>query len=249
MHRYMVGITPMTIPLIAFDLDGTLADTESLAIPGAIAVLKEQYGVEIPLEHWMSHYHGMAGQPLLTRIEADYGVHIDWQDFLANRRKRLPLDFAHGVKPAPRVLETLAALEARGQAMAICSNSMADRIAMTLEKMHGQAEAHVHLPTLFGGKAFAAVDNPNLTPKPAPDVYLAAAKQFGADPALCVAVEDSATGATSALAAGFTTIGYVGLANHPELEATKLAAAGVTRIMLHWDEFIPLIDALTESRR
>jgi beta-phosphoglucomutase-like phosphatase (HAD superfamily) len=239
----------MTIPLIAFDLDGTLADTESIAIPGAIAVLSEQYGLDIPLEHWMAHYHGMAGQPLLKKIHEDYGVEIDWQDFLANRRKRLPIDFAGGVKSAPGVLETLAALAERGQTMAICSNSMADRIAMTLEKMQGQPEAHVHLPTLFGGKAFAAVDNPDLNPKPAPDVYLAAAKASGVDPTLCVAVEDSATGATSALAAGFTTIGYVGLASHPELEATKLAAAGVKRIMRHWDEFIPMLDALGDSRR
>jgi beta-phosphoglucomutase-like phosphatase (HAD superfamily) len=42
--------------------------------------------------------------------------------------------------------------------------------------------------------------------KPAPDPYLAAAALVGADPARCVAIEDSPTGAASALAAGCRTV-------------------------------------------
>jgi HAD superfamily hydrolase (TIGR01509 family) len=42
--------------------------------------------------------------------------------------------------------------------------------------------------------------------KPSPDVYLEAARRLGVDPAACAAVEDSANGARSALAAGMTTV-------------------------------------------
>jgi HAD superfamily hydrolase (TIGR01509 family) len=43
-------------------------------------------------------------------------------------------------------------------------------------------------------------------PKPAPDVYVAAAEAIGAEPGECVALEDSETGVTAAKAAGMTVI-------------------------------------------
>jgi beta-phosphoglucomutase-like phosphatase (HAD superfamily) len=44
-------------------------------------------------------------------------------------------------------------------------------------------------------------------PKPAPDVYIAVAGALGADPAACVALEDSATGVAAARAAGMRVVG------------------------------------------
>jgi len=45
--------------------------------------------------------------------------------------------------------------------------------------------------------------------KPAPDVYLEAARQLGADPSRCVVLEDSRNGIIAAKAAGMACIGYV----------------------------------------
>ena len=45
--------------------------------------------------------------------------------------------------------------------------------------------------------------------KPAPDIYLAAAKRLGVAPQFCLAVEDSATGLQSALSAGMATAAVV----------------------------------------
>ena len=45
-------------------------------------------------------------------------------------------------------------------------------------------------------------------PKPAPDLYLHAARQLGADPARAVVIEDSPTGARAARAAGMRCFGY-----------------------------------------
>ena len=51
------------------------------------------------------------------------------------------------------------------------------------------------------------------SPKPAPDLYLQACKMLDVDPQTAVAFEDSATGATSARAAGLKVVGVPSLAN------------------------------------
>jgi beta-phosphoglucomutase-like phosphatase (HAD superfamily) len=53
-------------------------------------------------------------------------------------------------------------------------------------------------------------DDPRLKhPKPAPDIYLLAASELGADPSACLVVEDSINGLRAGLAAGMHTIALV----------------------------------------
>ena len=59
--------------------------------------------------------------------------------------------------------------------------------------------------------------------KPAPDVYLEAARRLSSDPALCVAVEDSANGVRAAAAAGMRVIAIPNRAFPPEDDALALA--------------------------
>jgi HAD superfamily hydrolase (TIGR01509 family) len=63
--------------------------------------------------------------------------------------------------------------------------------------------------------------------KPAPDVYLEAARQLGVDPGRCVAVEDSASGLRAAHAAGLTVIAVPNPHYPPDAEALALAAVSV----------------------
>jgi HAD superfamily hydrolase (TIGR01509 family) len=60
--------------------------------------------------------------------------------------------------------------------------------------------------------------------KPAPDVYLAAARGLGVAPDRCVAVEDSAAGIRSAHAAGTAVVAIPNRAYPPDDEAVGLAA-------------------------
>jgi HAD superfamily hydrolase (TIGR01509 family) len=60
--------------------------------------------------------------------------------------------------------------------------------------------------------------------KPAPDVYLFAARQLGAEPSACLVVEDTPPGVQAGVAAGMTVFGYC--AHTPE---QKLKAAGAHR--------------------
>ena len=56
-------------------------------------------------------------------------------------------------------------------------------------------------------------------PKPDPGLYLYAAHALGADPAHCVVIEDSPTGARAARAAGMRCLGYAPQGAHPRLAA------------------------------
>src|SRR5205814_10507413 len=62
--------------------------------------------------------------------------------------------------------------------------------------------------------------------KPAPDLFLHAAKQMGARPADCTVIEDSVAGITAAVAAGMTAIGFTAASHCNQDTAPKLAAAG-----------------------
>ena len=66
--------------------------------------------------------------------------------------------------------------------------------------------------------------------KPAPDVYLEAARRLGVDPARCVAVEDSSNGLRSAHAAGMAVIAVPNRAYPPAPDALALADATVDRV-------------------
>jgi beta-phosphoglucomutase-like phosphatase (HAD superfamily) len=62
-------------------------------------------------------------------------------------------------------------------------------------------------------------------PKPAPDVYLHAARVMGVEPARCAVVEDTPTGVKAGVAAGMTVFGYVA---GPQSDAKTLQALGAT---------------------
>ena len=112
----------------------------------------------------------------------------------------------------PGVAALLARLDAEGIPFAVGSNGRGAKMEATLGQ-HPKIRARLE-GLLFSGQDLGC-------PKPAPDLYLHAARALGADPARCVGIEDSATGARAAKAAGMRCLGYV-----PQGENPRLAAAG-----------------------
>ena len=235
---------PNTIQLIAFDLDGTLANTEALSLPSAVETMR-QLGVPVTLEYWYEHLHGLAGQALMDTIQAQFGVTVNFQEYLAHRSDMVPQMFANGVQPAPGMLQALRHLVAAGHQVCVCSNSMPERIGITLLQITGQHSAGINLANLFEGHIYSATGSKGEgNAKPAPDVYLKAAQAYRAAPNRCIAVEDSPVGVTSAVAAGFTCLGYTGLSHKGEADARSLEEAGAHHTFHHWDDFIPLLATL-----
>lgn len=108
--------------------------------------------------------------------------------------------------------------------MAVASSSSRKNIEMCLQSLQIQHFFEV----LFSAEQVAR-------PKPAPDVFLAAAAAMDASPETCVVVEDSTNGTRAAKAAGMRCIGF----DNPDSPGQSLDAADV-RI----DHFAQLLDIL-----
>ena len=98
----------------------------------------------------------------------------------------------------PFIRTALEELRRRGHPMAVASQSPLARVRFSLEA--------TGLDGFFGDRVY--VTSMVARPKPAPDIYLHAAKALSTPPADCVVIEDSPAGAASARAAGFRVIGY-----------------------------------------
>ncbi len=226
--------------LLAFDLDGTLANTESISIPSMLRFLPE-YGIHLTPEAWYATYHGMSGQSLLDKLNAAFGTQMVWSEFYPRRYAHIARVFREdGVEPAPGMLQMVRRLAAAGHQMCIVSNSSPERVALTLEVVKGQRAAGLMLPQMFAGHVVSATDpaHPTRRAKPEPDSYLAAAEKYKCAPAQCVALEDSVVGVTAAVRAGFTVWGYAGLGHAPAQTAEALREAGAHRVLTHWDEMV-----------
>ncbi|AOK30473.1 MULTISPECIES: HAD family hydrolase [Burkholderia] len=84
------------------------------------------------------------------------------------------------------------------------------------------------LKRFFGDRLFCA--DSVARPKPAPDVYLAAAQALDVAPRQCLVVEDSAAGVTAALAAGMTVLGFIGGGHASAAQVDALRVIGARRV-------------------
>jgi HAD superfamily hydrolase (TIGR01509 family) len=115
------------------------------------------------------------------------------------------------VEPVPGAVAAVRAVVAAGIPVAVASNSARTELAAKLVRLG--------LDGVFAGRVFSFEDVAR--PKPAGDIYRAAAAACGAAPEACVVVEDSLIGVRAGLAAGCRVLGFA-----RELDASVLAAVG-----------------------
>lgn len=113
------------------------------------------------------------------------------------------------LEPFPDALETLAELRARGIPVAVASSSPRERLDRTL--------AHVNL-SFSVSVAGDEIEHG----KPAPDMFLEAARRLDVPAERCVVVEDSAPGVQAGIAAGMPTLGVCRVPGTPLTGATEV---------------------------
>jgi HAD superfamily hydrolase (TIGR01509 family) len=200
---------------VIFDCDGVLVDSEPIVHRVLNRVLNE-LGIDITLEESTKWFLGRAVRDELGNIEARLGKPLP-RNFLSEWFVRRDAALIEELEAVPHIRQAVEAIKARG--MPVCVASGADRVKVKLQLKHTDLiglftddDAREHI--------FSATEVEHS--KPAPDVYLLAARTMGVDPARCAVVEDSPTGATAGVAAGMTVFGYTA-----RTDAHALGAAGV----------------------
>lgn len=195
---------------VLFDCDGVLADTEALH-DRLVAEEITGLGWAITPEECAKRFRGLAWDAMRPIIEARLGPDSVPASFHRDIVRRVLHALEQETLPVPGSQAAIAAIQAAGIPVAVASNSSRAELATKLRRL-GLAET-------FRGRAFSVDDVDR--PKPAPDMYRAAAAACGADPHRCVVVEDSVAGARAGIAAGCRVLGFA-----PGLPGAALAAVG-----------------------
>lgn len=199
----------MTVRAVIFDCDGVLVDSEPASFD-LLADDLERYGLHLPREEMEHLFLGGTIAGVHAKARA-LGAALP-EDWVAEFYERLYARLAEGIPLMSGVLALLDALDAAAIPYAVGSNGSDRKMQVTL----GQ---HPGLLARFGGRLFSGQTLG--APKPAPDLYLHAARALGHPPDACAVIEDSPTGARAAAAAGIRCFGYA-----PQRGGSALAAEG-----------------------
>jgi len=182
-------------PLVIFDCDGVLVDSETVSIRVLLDGLRSK-GLDMDEADAHRHFLGRSLGTVTKTIREEFGIEAD-EAFLEDMRHALYARFRAELQPMPGIAETLDALCFR---RCVASSSQPERIRLSLS-LTGLIDKFE--PNIFSAAMVARG-------KPAPDLFLHAASQMGADPRNCIVVEDSPAGIEAGHRAGMAVFAFVG---------------------------------------
>jgi HAD superfamily hydrolase (TIGR01509 family) len=213
--------------LVIFDCDGVLVDSERLTVGVEARLLTElgwPHTVEQVVERWM----GRTSSYQLGEIEARLGREA-MLSFDARSGEELLQAFERELRAVEGIEQVVERLQAAGISTCVASSGTHKKMRHTL--------GLTGLYDIFEGRIYSATEVAH--GKPAPDLFLHAARQMGVRPSGCVVVEDSVYGVRAARAAGMTAYGFAGGLTPAE----ALVAEGA--VVFH--EMAELVDVLAHS--
>jgi HAD superfamily hydrolase (TIGR01509 family) len=202
--------------VVIFDCNGVLVDSEALST----SIVSQEFiraGFALTPDIVARYFTGRRPADMFAEVEMAAG-------------RKLPPDFAATVAAATlrRFREELRATKHAAYALSwlrgpkcVASSSSHDRIRVSLES--------TELIRFFEPNLFSANDVRN--GKPAPDLFLHAAKMMCVEPRACIVVEDSPVGVAAGVAAGMTVIGFVGGSHAGSKLGTHLGTSGASAVI------------------
>ncbi|MFM0338230.1 HAD family hydrolase [Paraburkholderia fungorum] len=213
------------------DCDGVLIDSEAVAARMLVHELEARWP-DADVEPVVLPLLGLRIEKVLEGTASQLGKSLTADDIDSIRSA---VEAAAMQAPAVEGIE--AALVQVPLTKACASNSFRPYVESVL--------ARTGLVRFFGDRLFCADAVPN--PKPAPDVYLAAAERLGLAPTACLVVEDSVTGVTAASAAGMTVLGFIGGGHASDAQIDALHAAGARHVFDDMQQLPELVAQWTLS--
>jgi HAD superfamily hydrolase (TIGR01509 family) len=236
--------------MVLFDHDGTVVDSETIALKSAWRLTNE-VAREFPgaqhyeLDEFVKSFAGKPYREILKKIYADSVTTLNERDIarlVAQEEKRAIERLSVEAKATEGTPTVLSYLRDDGFEYALVSNSSLQRLSACLTA----ATLTDYFPS---EQIFSAHDSlPVPRPKPLPDIYLHAVKCLDTNVSDCVAVEDSLSGVKAAVAAGIgQIIGYVGGTHINEDErrsrADALQSAGAHQVIERMYDLIGILSA------
>lgn len=208
--------------LLVFDFDGVVADSETIANQG-LADYLTSLGHPTSLEDAMRMFMGKRHADTLAALQDYVGGPLP-SSFETEYRARIRATMRSTVAPVPGVAAFIE--RHHGLAKCVASSSSREWLDHCVDKFGFRQH--------FGDNLFSATMVAN--GKPAPDIFLYAARRMKVDPLATTVIEDSATGVIGAVAAGMRVIGFLGGSHVRPGHADKLIAAGASAVAADFDE-------------
>lgn len=179
-----------------FDMDGVIIDSEPMHNATLAGIMKE-YHIDTDAEY-MYTLSGLNINAMFQKITKEKGLSVP-VDIFVNKyiEKILSHIQTNKLESINGIYELLINLKKNNIPTAVASSSPMDFIKANIDKLHFNA----YFKFLLSG-------NEVKHGKPAPDIYLAAAKRLAVPPQDCVVLEDSHNGVLAAKSAGMTCIGF-----------------------------------------
>lgn len=183
------------IALVIFDCDGVLIDSEIISATVLVEELA-RHGIAIEMSHVLDEFIGHPYAVVAGKIEAIAGAPLP-ASFEGDYRARLVQRFDAELRAMPGILEVLDNL-----AVPFCAatSSHPERAQRSLRA--------ARLAERFGERVYTV--SMVSRPKPAPDLFLHAARAMQVDPKQCLVIEDSDLGIAAAQAAGMMAWQFTG---------------------------------------
>ncbi|WP_033348546.1 HAD family hydrolase [Kitasatospora aureofaciens] len=186
------------IELVIFDCDGVLVDSEVIAVR-VVGQLTAELGWPLTeaevIERFVGRSEAANHAMVAERFDEETATLFD-KHFRELHAEAVDA----GLTPVDGLPEALDALEALALPTCVASSGTHEKMRHTLGRtgLYGRFESRIFSATEVGRG------------KPAPDLFLHAARRMGVDPARCLVVEDSGPGVQAARAAGMRALGYAG---------------------------------------
>ncbi len=204
----MTSTTPSPINLIIFDCDGVLIDSEPLAMRVLLRALATA-GLDVTAEAGFRNFLGRSFSAISQSLDDLHGLRLD-EAAIAAMRDDLFATYRAELKPMAGLLEMLPLLDVP---FCVASSSEMRRIETSLDI--------TGLAGRFGPGVFSATMVAR--GKPAPDLFLHAARAMGVPPSECLVVEDSPAGIIAARKAGMRVFAFTG--------GSHIEPAGLTAVI------------------
>lgn len=192
---------------LLLDLDGTLAETDSLHLPTWVDVLRP-YGLEVDEEFYKERISGRLNpdiiEDLLPHLSEEEGQEVAAAKEADFRRR------ADELEPLPGLMNFLEKARKRRLKLALVTNAPEENVRAILKGLG--------LEDVFDARSLAREAGVG---KPDPAPYLAALEELALSPDETIAFEDSAAGIVSAIRAGIRTVGIASTHDPEKLRAAE----------------------------